>query len=141
MNTTLIILLIFVPILALILLGLNTLLAPKRSYESKLSSYECGMPVLQTQTRESFQIHFVVVAMLFLIFDLELVLLLPLGVTLSKISTFGFAVAVLFFLILTVGFILEIGSKAISISPQLPQNETITSPSIQECQQTCLHLM
>lgn len=88
------------------------------------------MPVLQTQTRESFQIHFVVVAMLFLIFDLELVLLLPLGVTLSKISTFGFAVAVLFFLILTVGFILEIGSKAISISPQLPKNDITTSPSV-----------
>lgn len=122
MNTTLIILLIFVPILALILLGLNTLLAPKRSYESKLSSYECGMPVLMTQTRESFQIHFVVVAMLFLVFDLELVLLLPLGVTLSKISTFGFAVAVLFFMILTVGFILELGSNAISISPNHNKN-------------------
>lgn len=81
-----------------------------------------GMPVLQTQTRESFQIHFVVVAMLFLMFDLELVLLLPLGVTLSKISTFGFAVAVLFFLILTVGFILELGSNAISISPNHNKN-------------------
>ena len=121
MNTPLIILLIFVPILALIFLGLNILLAPKNSYESKLSQYECGMPAFSSQTRDSFQIHFVVVAMLFLVFDLELVLLLPLGVTLYKVSTFGFAVAVLFFFILTVGFVLEISSNAISISPNNKQ--------------------
>ena len=130
MNTTLIILLIFVPILALILLGLNTLLAPKNSYESKLSQYECGMPAFAAQTRESFQIHFVVVAMLFLVFDLELVLLLPLGVTLSKVSTFGFAVAVLFFLILTIGFVLEIGSGAINLTTEVntPSTNNFNNP-------------
>ena len=115
MNTTLIILIIFVPILALILLGLNTLLAPHRAYEAKLSAYECGFIALGNQTRESFQIHFYLVAMLFLVFDIELVLLLPVSVSLSAVSTFGFAVAVLFFLILTIGFVLEIGSGAISL--------------------------
>ena len=117
MNITLLILIIFVPILALILLGLNTLLAPHRAYESKLSQFECGMPVISSQTRESFQIHFYLIAMLFLVFDLELVLLLPLTVTLSSVSTYGFVVAVIFFLILTVGFILEISSKAITLKP------------------------
>lgn len=115
MNTTLLVLIIFVPILALILLGLNTLLAPHKAYEAKLSAYECGFIALPNQTRESFQIHFYLVAMLFLVFDLELVLLLPVSVTLSSISAYGFSVAVLFFVILTVGFILEIGSGAISL--------------------------
>lgn len=118
MNTTLLILIIFVPVLALILLGLNTLLAPHRAYESKLSQYECGFAPLAGQTRESFQIHFYLIAMLFLVFDLELVLLLPLSVTLQSISAYGFTVAVIFFVILTVGFILEIGTKSISLKPQ-----------------------
>jgi len=115
MNTTLLVLIIFVPILALILLGLNVLLAPHKAYEAKLSSYECGFLALHNQTREAFQIHFYLISMLFLVFDLELVLLLPVTVTLSSISTFGFWVAVLFFVILTVGFVLEIGTGAISL--------------------------
>jgi NADH-ubiquinone oxidoreductase chain 3 len=90
MNTTLLIFIIFVPILALILLALNTLLAPHKAYEHKLSSYECGHLPLPNQTRESFQIHFYLICMLFLIFDLELVLLLPVSVTLSSISNYGF---------------------------------------------------
>jgi len=115
MNTTLLVLILFVPILALILLGLNVLLAPHKAYEAKLSSYECGFLALHNQTREAFQIHFYLISMLFLVFDLELVLLLPVTVTLSSISTFGFWVAVLFFVILTVGFVLEIGTGAISL--------------------------
>jgi NADH:ubiquinone oxidoreductase subunit 3 (subunit A) len=118
MNITLLVLIIFVPILAFILLGLNVLLAPHKAYEDKLSVFECGSPVVPGQARESFQIHFWLVAMLFLIFDIELVLLLPVSVSLSSISTFGFAIAVIFFLILTVGFILEIGSGAISIKSE-----------------------
>jgi NADH-ubiquinone oxidoreductase chain 3 len=90
MNITLLVLILFVPILALILLGLNVLLAPHKAYEAKLSSYECGFIALPNQTRESFQIHFYLISMLFLVFDLELVLLLPLSVTLSSISTYGF---------------------------------------------------
>jgi NADH:ubiquinone oxidoreductase subunit 3 (subunit A) len=118
MNITLLVLILFVPILALIILGLNTLLAPHRAYEDKLTVFECGSPVVPGQARESFQIHFWLVAMLFLIFDIELVLLLPVSVSLSAISTFGFTIAVLFFLILTVGFCFEIGSEAISIKPK-----------------------
>jgi NADH-ubiquinone oxidoreductase chain 3 len=118
MNITLLVLILFVPILALIILGLNTLLAPHRAYEDKLTVFECGSPVVPGQARESFQIHFWLVAMLFLIFDIELVLLLPVSVSLSAISTFGFTIAVLFFLILTVGFCFEIGSEAISIHPK-----------------------
>jgi NADH:ubiquinone oxidoreductase subunit 3 (subunit A) len=122
MNITLIVLIVFVPILALILLALNSLLAPHKAYEDKLSQFECGMPVLAGQTRESFQIHFWLVAMLFLVFDIELVLLLPVSVTLQSISIFGYSIAVIFFLILTVGFILEISSGSVTIKSTQTQN-------------------
>lgn len=122
MNITLLVLILFVPILALILLGLNTLLAPHKAYEDKLSQFECGMAVVSGQTRESFQIHFWLVAMLFLVFDIELVLLLPVSVSLSSISTFGYSIAIIFFLILTIGFVLEIQSGSVSIKPSNKEN-------------------
>ena len=51
--------------------------------------------------------------MLFLIFDLEILLLFPVAVTLYQVSIFGFSIAIIFFIILTIGFVLEIGSGAI----------------------------
>ena len=111
--STLLVLFIFVPILALLLLGLNVLLAPSRPDESKVSPYECGFSVIQGQTRSVFHIHFYLVSMLFLIFDLEILLLFPLAVSLYQVNIFGFSVAILFFFVLTIGFVLEIGSGAI----------------------------
>ena len=115
MNT-LLMLFIFVPILSLILLALNLLLATHVPYEAKVSAYECGFISLPGQTRSTFQIGFYLVAILFLIFDLEILLLFPIAVTLYQVSTFGFIVALIFFIILTIGFVLEIGSGAIKLS-------------------------
>ena len=115
MNT-LLMLFIFVPILSVILLGVNILLAPHRPDEAKVSAYECGFSPVYGQTRSTFQIHFYIVAMLFLVFDLEILLLFPIAVTLYQVSTFGFSIAIIFFIVLTIGFILEIGSGAIKLS-------------------------
>ena len=115
MNT-LLMLFIFVPILSIILLALNILLAPHRPDEAKVSAYECGFNAIEGQTRSTFQIHFYIVAMLFLVFDLEILLLFPIAVTLYQVNIFGFAVALIFFFVLTIGFVLEIGSGAISLS-------------------------
>jgi hypothetical protein len=54
--------------------------------------------------------------MLFLVFDIELVLLLPVSLSLSLINFYGFIISLIFFIVLTVGFILEIGSNAITTS-------------------------
>jgi NADH-ubiquinone/plastoquinone oxidoreductase subunit 3 len=62
--------------------------------------------------------------MLFLVFDIELVLLLPVAVSLYAIDTYGFYIAILFFIILIIGFIFEIGVGAISIKPSNLQKET-----------------
>ena len=113
---------IFVPVLAGILLLLNFLLAPKNAYESKVSAYECGFSPIYGQTRSVFHINFFLVALLFLIFDLEVLLLYPLAVTLYQVSVFGFSVVFVFFFVLTIGFVLEIGSGSISMSNKEVKN-------------------
>ena len=107
---------IFVPILAIVLLALNFFLASHKPDEAKVSQYECGFNAIEGQTRSTFQVHFYIVGLLFLVFDLEILLLMPIGVTLYQVSTFGFSVAIIFFIVLTIGFVLEIGSGAISLS-------------------------
>ena len=115
---TLLILFLLVPVLALLLLILNLLLSPNKPDEAKVSAYECGFSVIAGQTRSIFYIHFYVVTMLFLVFDLEIILLFPISVTLYQVGSYGFAIAVIFFIVLTIGFILEIGSGAIALTDQ-----------------------
>ena len=111
-----IVLLFLVPFLAFVLLFVNVLLAVHKPDESKVSPYECGFLGIEGQTRSTFQIHFYIVGLLFLVFDLEILLLMPIGVTLYQVSTFGFSIAIIFFIILTIGFVLEISSGAVSLS-------------------------
>src|SRR6266704_2500838 len=73
---------IFIPILSAIFLVLNIFLAPHNPDFQKVSQYECGFAPIPGQTRSTFQIHFMIVALLFLIFDLEILLLFPLAVSL-----------------------------------------------------------
>lgn len=115
---------IFVPILSAVLLVINLLLAPSNPDEAKVSPFECGMNPVLGQTRSTFHIHFFIVALLFLVFDLEVLLLYPVAVTLYQVSVYGFSIAIIFFIVLTIGFVLEIGSGAIKIST-LPKVDTL----------------
>jgi len=124
LNNNLLILFIFVPVLALILLGLNWLLATRKPYDSKLSSYECGFIALPNQTRNPFLVHFWVVAMLFLAFDLEIMYLMPYAVSMHQVSIFGISVFGIFMVVLTAGFALEIGNNAIALSNFQSENST-----------------
>ena len=114
-----IVLLFLVPILAFVLLFVNVLLAVHKPDESKVSAYECGFISIFGQTRSNFQIHFFLVALLFLVFDLEIILIMPVGVTLYDIGNFGFTIFLIFFIILTIGFVLEIGSGAIKFTSEV----------------------
>lgn len=118
----LIMLFIIVPALAFLLLAINVLFAPHRPDESKVSSYECGFIPILGQTRSTFQIHFMIVALLFLVFDLEIILLFPLAVTLYQVSIYGFSIGMIFFIVLTIGFALELGSGAITLTNMVPTN-------------------
>jgi NADH-ubiquinone oxidoreductase chain 3 len=121
----LIMLFIFVPILAVVILAINVLFASHRPDESKVSSYECGFIPILGQTRSTFQIHFMIVALLFLVFDLEILLLFPLAVTLYQVSIYGFSIGMIFFIVLTIGFALELGSGAITLTNMVPTNNKL----------------
>ena len=106
-NDSLTILFLFVPVLVVILLILNVLLAAHRPDTEKATAYECGFSPVYGQTRAPFSIQYYLVGILFLIFDLEVLLLYPLAVTLYNVSVYGFVIAIIFFTVLTIGFVYE----------------------------------
>jgi len=82
------------------------LAARQKPYPEKLSAYECGFDAFE-DARGRFDVRFYLVAILFIIFDLEVAFLFPWAVTLGKIGMFGFWSMVIFLSILTVGFVYE----------------------------------
>jgi NADH:ubiquinone oxidoreductase subunit 3 (subunit A) len=112
------ILFIFVPVLVAILLVLNVLLAVHRPDAEKVTPYECGFSPVYGQTRAPFSIQYYLVGILFLIFDLEILLFYPLAVTLYQVSIYGFAIGIIFFVVLTVGFVYEWGKGALYFTDQ-----------------------
>ena len=84
----------------------NFMLSPKNPDPEKLSAYECGFEPFQ-DSRMEFDVRFYLVAILFIIFDLEIAFLFPWAITLGKIGLFGFWSMMIFLLVLTIGFIYE----------------------------------
>jgi len=85
-------------------LALTMLVAEQRPDDEKLSAYECGFEAFE-DARMHFDVRFYLVAILFVIFDLETVFLFPWAVVLDQIGMFGFIEMMLFLLILLVGYI------------------------------------
>ena len=106
---------IFIPILAILLLALNFILAPHNPYEEKNSVFECGFHSFLGQNRSEFSISFFIFALLFLLFDLEILLIYPYVVSSYVNSIFGLIIMLIFFLILTIGFAFELGKNALYI--------------------------
>jgi len=80
--------------------------APQRPDSEKVSAYECGFEAFD-DARSKFDVRFYLVAILFIIFDLEVAFLFPWAVALGEIGLFGFWSMVLFLAILTIGFVYE----------------------------------
>jgi len=89
-----------------IMIGLGLVLAPRRPDKEKLSAYECGFEPFE-DTRMKFDVRYYLVAILFIIFDLEIAFLFPWAVVLEEIGLFGYLAMVLFLGILVIGFIYE----------------------------------
>lgn len=121
MNTT-IIYFILIPVLTLILLLLNLLFAVHRPDSEKVTPYECGFSVVYGQTRNPFQVSFYLVGILFLVFDLELLITVPFCVNLYKTGAYGFWIFIIFFIVLTIGFVYEIGTGALHFTDQRSSN-------------------
>ena len=93
-------------ILSTIIFFLSFFLSSKLDDAEKLTAYECGFNPF-SDTRAEFDVKFYIVAILFIIFDLEISFLFPFSVCLDIIPTAGFFCMLIFLLILTVGFIYE----------------------------------
>jgi NADH-quinone oxidoreductase subunit A len=105
----------YLPILIFIAIGIaigvipilaGFLLAPHKPDSEKLSPYECGFEAFE-DTRMRFDVRYYLVAILFIIFDLEIAFLFPWAVVLDSIGMFGFVAMMVFLAILVIGFIYE----------------------------------
>ena len=85
-------------------IGISYLIGPRKSGEVKLSPYECGMPPIGSP-RERFSIKFYLIAVLFIIFDIEAVFLYPWAVLFKKLGMIGFVEMMVFIVILLVGYV------------------------------------
>ena len=103
----------YLPILTLIVIALafgagsvvfSRLVGRKLPGEVKLAPYECGMPPVGS-ARERFSVKFYIIAMLFIVFDIEVVFMYPWAVMFKRLGMFGFIEMGVFILILLVGYI------------------------------------
>src|SRR5271154_5783783 len=93
-------------VISLAAVGLSFVLATQKPDSEKLSAYECGFPAFDN-ARAKFDVRFYLVAILFIIFDLEIAFLFPWALALGDIGLAGFWSMMLFLGVLTVGFIYE----------------------------------
>ena len=107
--------LVFIPILAIIFLAVNFLFAPHNPYQEKDSAFECGFHSFLGQNRTQFSISFFIFALLFLLFDLEILLVYPYVVSAYSNGIYGLVIMLIFFLALTLGFAFELGKNALKI--------------------------
>ncbi len=105
----------YLPVLVFILVGaavgilplaLGYILGPNRPDAAKNSPYECGFEAFE-DARMKFDVRYYLVAILFILFDLEIAFLLPWAVSLQEVGLAGFAAVVIFLAILVVGFAYE----------------------------------
>jgi len=118
---------IFIPLLAIILLAINLIFAPHNPYQEKDSAFECGFHSFLGQNRTQFSISFFIFALLFLLFDLEILLVYPYVVSAYTNGIYGLILMLVFFSALTLGFVFEFGKNALKIESR--QTTIITKNS------------
>ena len=90
-------------LLGLVFLALHMVLGPRRPNEEKLSTYESGMPPVRS-ARERFSVKFYMVAVLFILFDIEIIFLYPWAVNFRSLGLFGYIEMILFIIVLLIGY-------------------------------------
>ena len=105
----------YLPVLVFILVGIlfgvgplvaGFVIGPRRPYDEKLSPYECGFEAFE-DARMKFDVRYYLVAILFILFDLEIAFLFPWAIVLPEIGFAGFVAMMIFLAILVVGFVYE----------------------------------
>jgi NADH-ubiquinone oxidoreductase chain 3 len=106
---------IFVCIICVLFLALNFILAPHNPYQEKYSIFECGFHSFLGQNRTQFGVKFFIFALVYLLLDLEILVIYPFGLSIYENGIYGLIVVLLFIAIITAGFVFELGKGALKI--------------------------
>lgn len=120
---------LFVSIIALLFLFINLILAPHNPYQEKYSVFECGFHSFH-QTRLPFNIGFFIYALVFLLLDLEVLLIFPFTVSEYVNNIYGLSTTLIFIFIITIGFVFELGKGALKISTKQNMDDNSNKKNI-----------
>jgi len=113
---------IFVTILTIVFLLLNFILAPHNPYQEKYSIFECGFHSFLGQNRTQFGVKFFIFALVYLLLDLEILVIYPYGISVYDNGIYGLIVVLIFIGIITAGFVFELGKNALKIDSRQSNN-------------------
>lgn len=113
---------IFVSVLTLLFLALNFVLAPHNPYQEKYSIFECGFHSFLGQNRTQFGVKFFIFALVFLLLDLEILVIFPFGLSGYENGVYGLIIVLIFIGIITAGFVFELGKNALKIDSRQSNN-------------------
>ncbi len=121
---------ILIPFIAVLFLVINLLFAVHNPYQEKDSAFECGFHSFLGQNRTQFSVSFFIFDLLFLLFDLEILLIYPYAVSAYTNGIYGLVIMLIFFIVLTLGFVFELGKNALKIDSRqmITFYNSITSP-------------
>ncbi len=113
---------VFVTILTIVFLLLNFALAPHNPYQEKYSIFECGFHSFLGQNRTQFGVKFFIFALVYLLLDLEILVIYPFGLSVYDNGVYGLIVVLIFIGIITAGFVFELGKNALKIDSRQSNN-------------------
>ena len=120
---------LFVSIIALLFLFINLVFAPHNPYQEKDSMFECGFHSFQ-QSRSPFNIAFFIYALVYLLLDLEILLIFPFAVSGYVNNIYGLIITLVFISIITIGFVYELGKGALNIPSKQHSSTTKNQPTV-----------
>jgi len=113
---------VFVTILTIVFLLLNFIFAPHNPYQEKYSIFECGFHSFLGQNRTQFGVKFFIFALVYLLLDLEILVIYPYGISVYANGIYGLIVVLIFIGIITAGFVFELGKNALKIDSRQSNN-------------------
>jgi NADH-ubiquinone oxidoreductase chain 3 len=121
---------ILVSIITILFLALNFILAPHNPYQEKYSIFECGFHSFLGQNRTQFGVKFFIFALVYLLLDLEILVIYPFGLSSYENGIYGLIVVLIFIGIITAGFVFELGKSALKIDSRQSSNYYVKSKNL-----------
>ena len=113
---------ILVSVLTILFLAINFIFAPHNPYQEKYSIFECGFHSFLGQNRAQFGVKFFIFALVYLLLDLEILVIYPFGLSGYENGVYGLIIVLIFIGIITAGFVFELGKNALKIDSRQSYN-------------------